>query len=236
MQKLWIIIVSLIILSIPSVLRANDNNSDEVWFDITTKYIFSDRWQYNGDQGIRGSFSSNDFTLWYFRPSVSYQAYPGITVHGGVGLFQSFLGDNVDIIELRPWQGLRFAWPRLGDYVVTHYLRLEQRMNWLTEPRSDFDFKLRGRYQLGIKSPVYNILFDNGIFLTGSIEFFRNLEKSITENFNNRIRYDVGVGSKISEALRVELHYLHQDGRALEQDSFARDENIIRLRLFYKFN
>lgn len=236
MQKLWIFILPLIIFSIPTVLRANDNKSEEIWFDITTEYFLSDRWLYNGDQGIRGSFSSNNFTQWYFRPSVSYQAYSWLTVHGGVGLFQSFLGDNVNIIELRPWQGLLFTWPQYRGYAVTHFLRLEQRLNWLSGPRNDFEFKLRGRYQLGITSPTYNILFDNGIYLRGSIEFFRNLDNSITENFTNRIRYDMGGGTKISDTLSIELLYLHQNGRGLEQDSFTTDENIIRLRFFYTFN
>jgi hypothetical protein len=240
MQKFCLSIALLIILSIPVVARAddtlsNDNISNEGWIDITTRFSFTDNFRYNGDLGFRGAFSSNDFTLWYLRPSVSYRIKPWFTIHGGIGVFQSFLGSGKSAVELRPWQGLRFTWPQFKGYKVSHFLRLEQRMLWAKGTATDFNHRLRARYQLGIKTPTYNILFNNGIYVTSSIEFFRNLNESITQNFKNRIRYSVGVGTQVSESWRLELHYLRQDGRALEQDSFSVEENIVRLRLFYQY-
>ena len=112
-------------------------------------------------------------------------------------------------------------------------------MIWQTEGDSDFDFNLRGRYQLGVRSPNYDILFKNGIYLTGSVELFWNLEDSFTDKFVNRIRYDLGVGTQVSDAWRVQLHYVLQDGKAIEQvfqDLLDSEEHILRLRLFYTFN
>jgi hypothetical protein len=66
-----------------------------------------------------------------------------------------------------------------------------------------------------------------------------NLNYIGRNNFVNRIRYDVGAGTKVSDAWRVELHYVLQDGREIEdlfQDLFSSEEHILRLRLFYTFN
>ena len=113
-------------------------------------------------------------------------------------------------------------------------------MLWETEGDEDFSFNLRGRYQFGVRSPNYDILLKNGIYLLGTVELFWNLEKSLTDNFANRIRWDFGAGTKVSDAWRVQLHYVLQDGRAIEddlfQDPFDSEEHILRLRLFYTFN
>ena len=220
----------------PTVVRAGDDTSNEFWGDITTIYDISDRWQYNGDQGYRTAFSDDKFHLFYFRPSVRYRVKPWFTVHGGVGLFRSVIENDADIFELRPWAGLRFVWPQLKGFTFTHYLRLEERLLWVKAEVSASTSTLRSRYQLGVTSPTYNVLFKNGIFLTGAVEPFWNMKNSFTENFSNRIRYFVGAGTKFSKAWRVELQFVQQDGRAIEQDSFSTDERIIRLRLFYKFN
>jgi hypothetical protein len=220
----------------PTLVGAVDETSDEFWGDITTIYNFENRWQYNGDQGYRTAFSDNKFHLFYFRPSFSYLVKPGVTLHGGVGLFKSVVQNDADIFELRPWQGLRFLWPDIGGFTFSHFLRLEQRLLWLKKPVDDFNTTVRARYQLGVISPTYNILFDNGIFFMGAVELFWNMKNSFKDNFSNRIRSHVGVGSQVSDNWRVEVQYVVQDGRAIEQDSFTTDERILRLRLFYNLN
>jgi hypothetical protein len=61
-----------------------------------------------------------------------------------------------------------------------------------------------------------------------------------TKNFANRIRWDFGAGTQISNAWRVQLQCVLQDGRAIEddlfKDPFDSEEDILRLRLFYTFN
>ena len=239
MRKFWITFILIILISIPFLVKNGESADFQTWSDIATIYKFADRWRYDGDQGVRGVLSDSDFTLLYFRPSVRYRVKPWFTVHGGIRFFKTFIDDGDDTFEIGPWQGLRFVWPMIGSYAISHYLRLEERMVWQTEGERDFDFNLRGRYQLGVRSPNYDILFKNGMYLTGSMELFLNLENQIFDNFVNRIRYDVGAGTKVSDAWRVELHYVLQDGRAVEdlfQDIFSSEEHILRLRLFYTFN
>jgi hypothetical protein len=240
MRKFRLHITVLIGIFIPALVQFGHSADFQTWSDIATIYKINDRWRYDGDQGVRGVLSQNDFTLVYFRPSVRYRAKPWFTVHGGIRFFKTFIEDGDDTFEIGPWQGLRFVWPEIGSYAVSHYFRLEERMIWQTEGDSDFDFNLRGRYQLGLRSPNYDILLKNGIYLMGSLELFWGLEDDYFDSFANRIRWDFGVGTKLSDTWRVQLHYVLQDGRAIEddilQDPFNSEEHILRLRLFYTFN
>ena len=237
MLKLWLIAAFIITISIVGLGRIGSCRDFQTWSDIATIYRFAEGWRYDGDQGIRGVLSDSDFTLLYFRPSVRYRAKSWFTVHGGIRFFKTFFDDVEDTFEIGPWQGLRFTWPKIGNYAISHYFRLEERMIWQTQGDSDFDFNLRGRYQLGVRSPNFDVLFKSGIYLLGSVELFWNLEDNFYDNFANRIRYDVGLGTKISDAWRIQLHYILQDGRAIEddffRDPFDSDEHILRLRLFY---
>lgn len=231
-------IILLLIFTGPTVAQSGTGTEFETWTDLTTIYKISERWRYIGDQGIRGVISNSDFTLLYFRPSVRYRIKPGVTVKGGIRFFKTFSDNDRDAFEIGPWQGFRFIWPIIGDYnyPVSHYLRLEEQMIWLTNGESEFDFFLRGRYQLGISSPDYDILFKNGIFLTGTIEFFWDLNNKFADNFLSQIRYDVGAGTHVSDAWQVELHYLLHRRRIDADAPFADEEHILRLRFFYTFN
>jgi hypothetical protein len=240
MQKFWLKIILIIIMVFLALENSGESAEFQTWSDIATIYKFSDNWRYDGDQGVRGLLSQNDFTLLYFRPSVRYRAKPWFTVHGGIRFFKNFYDNGEDTFEIGPWQGLRFVWPEIGSYAVSHYFRLEERMIWQTEGDRDSNFNLRGRYQFGVRSPNYDILFKNGIYLMGTVELFSSLEDDFFDNFANRIRWDFGVGTKISDTWRVQLHYVLQDGRAIEddlfRDPFDSEEHILRLRLFYTFN
>ena len=230
MCKFWINVILVAVISIPVLIKSSDCADFQTWSDIATIYRFAEGWRYDGDQGIRGVISDSDFTLIYFRPSIRYRAKPWFTVHGGIRFFQTFFDDEEDTFEIGPWQGLRLVGPKLGGFPISHYFRLEQRMTWETEGDRDFDFTLRARYQLGARSPNYNILFKNGIYFLGSIEPFLDVERPM---FVNRIRYDVGIGTRLSDAWRVQLHYHLQQGRSSASDAFTAQEHILRLRLFY---
>jgi len=230
MLKFWLNATFIIVISIVGLTRPGSCSDFQTWSDIATIYRFAEGWRYDGDQGIRGVLSDSDFTLLYFRPSVRYRAKSWFTVHGGIRFFKTFNEDDEDTFEIGPWQGLRFIGPNPGGYAISHYFRLEERMTWGTEGDNDFDFTLRGRYQLGVRSPNYDILLKNGMYLLGSVEPFWDVE---TPLFVNRIRWDVGLGTRISDALRIQLHYHLQQGRQSASSAFTADEHILRLRLFY---
>jgi hypothetical protein len=109
-------------------------------------------------------------------------------------------------------------------------------MIWQTTGDSDFDFTLRARYKLGPRSPNYDILFKNGIYLTGSIEAFANLESPLSDTFVNRLRFFAGPGFNVSEAWRIEMLLGLQQESASRGSAFSTDEQILRLRFYYTFN
>ena len=199
--------VVLCALNAPGVLgptatcHAADFNDFQTWWDITTTYKFNDRWRYDGDQGTRGIVSNEEWTIAYVRPSVRFDVRRWFLMHGGVGLiytFQSFPGDR---FEIRPWVGFRFIWPRPGGFVFSHYFRFEDRFNY-SEFRGTWDEAFRGRYQLGVKTPVFSVAGAGGFYGVTGIEFFKDLSGAIFERFANRGRLSVGLGKGFGESLR----------------------------------
>jgi hypothetical protein len=234
-RTLWIRFAVVMLFMSPCTGRANDSTF-ESWNDITTIYKFSERWRYDGDQGFRFAISGQDFTLLYVRPSVRYRVNSWFTVHGGIRFYRTDFRDDLDVFEVGPWQGLQFTWPRFKGYAVSHYLRLEERMLWSENGEGDFNFRLRSRYRLGVRTPIYHLLLPKGIYLTGSVEFFRDLGEGSPQGLFDRIRYSLGVGTNISKQWRVELLAVTQDGGEIDLDPFDADQRIVRLRFFYSFN
>ena len=235
MRKFWPIFTVLIIFTNPIVGLSDDSADFFIWSDFHTIYNFSDRWRYEGDYGYRQALNGDKYTL-YVRPSFRYRVNPWFTVHGGIRFFQTFNEDAANTFEIGPWQGLLFLWPKIGGYTIRHYLRLDDRMIWQTQGESDFDFTLRARYRLGVRSPNFDILFKNGTYPAGSIEAFADLESPISDTFVNRLRYFVGPGFNVSDAWHVETLYGLQQGRSSRTAAFTANEQVLRLRFFYSFN
>jgi hypothetical protein len=206
------------------------------WSDITTISRFSDRFRYDGDYGIRGLLTDRNWTLLYVRPSVRYKARSWVLLHGGAALFYNFFNEIEDLPELRPWVGLRFLGPSPRDFVISNYFRLELRAFYLKDNRN-WDTELRGRWQLQVTSPDFNIGSVEGFYALTSIEFFADLGSSFVETLGERFRYNLGIGKDVTRDLQVELDYLfHKIRLDDESGSFETDDNVVRLRLFYHIN
>jgi hypothetical protein len=215
--------------------HAAEFNDFQTWWDISTIYKFNDRWQYAGDQGTRGFLSNEDWRAMYIRPAVRFTVRQWLSMYGGIGFsytYQKFPGDRV---EIRPWLGARFYWPRPGGFVFSHYFRLEDRFNY-SQFRDVWDSAFRARYKLGLKTPTFDIAGAEGFYAVSSIELFKELSGALFERFANRGRIDVGPGKRFGESWRAELHYLYQSSGLFVQEGIQTDEHILRLRLFYVFN
>lgn len=225
----------LLLISVILTLTPRSNAEEELvkfeeWADLATIYKFSDSFRYDGDYGIRGVLSSPSWQI-YLRPSVRYQVRPILTLHGGVGWFHTFFSDSENINELRPWLGLRAPLPVPKGFVLSNYLRMELRAFHLPDEQT-WDIGWRGRYQLHLRSPDFRISALEGLYALASVEFFTNLGSA----FVDRIRVNFGAGKRVTQALRMELSYLHHQTRAGDQYTFEIAEHMIRLRLFYNLN
>ncbi len=100
-------------MAIPHITTAQDSGFTDfhTWSDLITIYNFSESFRYDGDYGIRGILTSDNWTLVYIRPSARYKIHSWLFLHGGAALFYNFFEDVENLPELRPYVGLRFLWP-----------------------------------------------------------------------------------------------------------------------------
>ena len=189
--------------------------------------------------------TSDEWTLVYLRPSVRYKDRPWLRWHGGIALFYNFLKNTDDLPELRPWVGVRFVGPTLRGWVVSNYFRLEYRAFYLKDV-GGWDEVWRGRWQLQVTTPDFAIGRAERFYALASIEPFQDLGDSfdpfqdlastLRGELAERIRVNIGIGKKVTPALRIDLNYLFHKLRLTEGDQhFDFDDHIVRLRFFYAF-
>jgi hypothetical protein len=206
------------------------------WTDVATIYQFNDALRYDGDYGIRGLLTDEDWTLIYLRPSVRYGTESWWKLHGGMALFYTFFKTVQDLPELRPWVGIRFIGPRPAGWVISNYLRLEYRAFYLKNEHK-WDALLRGRWQVQVTTPRFSIGGAEQFFALFSIEPFTSFGASLNGILGERIRTNIGVGKKVTPALRVDLNYVFHKVRVSESGrDFDLDDHIVRLRFFYSVN
>lgn len=225
-------------MAMPHITTAQDSRFSEfhAWTDLTTIYNFSGYFRYDGDYGVRGVLTGDNWTLAYARPSVRYEIQSWLLLHGGAALFHNFFKDDEDLPEIRPWAGLRFLWPQTRGFIFSHYFRLELRMFYL-ESDDEWSSVWRGRYQLQVRSPHFNIGAVKKIYLLTSFEIFEDLSSSLNDAFGDRFRYNIGIGNWITRNLTVELNYLfHKIAIGEHRDNFNLDDHVIRLRFFYNID
>ncbi len=209
--------------------HAQDNNI-QTWVDYTTNNWINKDWLYYGDYGIRGALSVDEWTQYVVNPAFLLRRDDKLTYHGGMNLFFTTNKSVSNTFEARPWQGVRYIWPRLDKLYFDHYFRLEERFVWQTEV-SGFDFSLRGRYRLRLRTldfllPLIPTKFTSFV----SVEIFMDLTDQIVENYIGRNRFTLGIGNHVMKDLLIELHYLLQKSRKDELSEFESVDHIFRLR------
>ena len=206
------------------------------WTDVATIYKFGDAFRYDGDYGIRGFLTSDDWTLIYLRPSVRYKTHSWLRLHGGIALFYNFFKTVEDLPELRPWVGVRFVGPKPGGWTISNYLRLEHRAFYLKD-EDKWDTVWRGRWQLQVTTPDFAIGAAESFYALASIEPFTGFGASINGILGERIRTNIGMGKRVTPALRIDLNYVFHKIRVSEAGrDFDLDDHVVRLRFFYSFN
>ena len=174
--------------------------------------------------------TDRNWTAAYVKPSVRYRTAPFLMLHGGVGLFYNFLPGD-DLPELRPFIGVRLLGPEFGGgFVVSNYLRVELRAFYIKSTAS-WDAGLRGRWQLQVTSPRFNIGSAEEFYALASVEPFFDLDGSIPAGFGDRFRVNIGLGKQLTPSLRGELNYMFHKVRVPDQGGVLEvDDHVVRLR------
>jgi len=232
------LLIGLVIAAAPrlAISQPFEFNEFHTWTDVATIYKFSNAFRYDGDYGLRGVLSDDDWSLLYLRPSVRYRTHPWLTLHGGMALFYNFLKFDDDIPELRPWVGARFVGPRPRGWIISNYLRLEYRAFYIDSTKT-WDTVWRGRWQLQVRTPDFSIRSAENFYALASLEPFNNFGTSIGGTLVDRIRTNIGMGKRVTPALRMDLNYLfHRIRVSDDSQEFDVDDHVLRLRFFYHFN
>lgn len=219
-----------------TILKANGQNTIQVWADYDVKRKLSGNWIYFNDYGFRFS-STADKGYWriHTRPSLEYRPQLLYSYRGGLGLFYQTTNSTIYTLEIRPWQGFKLNWPNYKRFKVYNYARLEQRIvDQLDE--SGFSFSMKLRYKIGADIPLNNPTISPGTFyIPINFEVFANLALINQELNSDRNRSSAGIGYRLSQATRVKLTYVFQASKNNVDNIDRQKDHIIHFTYAKRF-
>lgn len=218
-MRLWLVFFWISIISVNA-------QQAELWTDVTIYKRISDKAQLFGDVGPRVSLIGNSPTLFYIRPSISYQLGKIVTLGGGIALFQSE-NEGQRVIEYRGWQGVRADVMLASRIQFNNHVRLEERF---FTGDTDNDYALRFRVLSGFtfllnKSSMQN----HSLYIVLLGEVFEDLDDN-ESFFFNRKRYYGGLGYVFNSTIRTEVFYIENSARTILDNDFE-PVDVIRIRL-----
>ena len=230
----------LILSSIVLAQSTSDSNkvTQQVWLDYNPDWYFSKNFTLSGQAGVR----IDQPTTWKkyllgskirYAPSSLFNFLNKLQQEavGGFTFFYTQNNDKPNQFEARPYQGYRLNWPNVKNLKVRHYLRLEERFEFI-EGHNGSDFELRARYQIEatIHWTKHLVDFADGVYIPISVEFFSNLYS--TKQYNNGIRFTPGVGFAEENRWKIELDVSYQFSKHEEESYFSKNTIIYRLRFY----
>ena len=105
------------------------------------------------------------------------------------------------------------------------------------DTQDEWDTVLRGRWQLQVLTPDFSIGSAERFYALASIEPFTDFGNPTAGRFAERIRTNIGLGKRVTPALRIDLNYLFHRVQVNDDiQDFDLDDHVLRLRFFYTFN
>lgn len=205
------------------------------WSDISLIHHFSAKWSYTGDMGARGLLSDRDWNMLYLRPTIRWRLTSSFDLRGGLSVFQTWNKDITNQTELRMHQEANLKWPNLAGFVFKHMVRFEER--FFFNENIENEFSARFRYRPSMETPDFKIFgIQRPFYGLISLDMFFPMGNIAAEIYVNNYRILCGLGNRISDKLRIELHYFWQRSRLLTGDGFKTAENVLRIRFFVMLN
>ena len=235
-----IVAISIFILSYSAGLFAQPEDEDinyQVWIDYNVRYDFANNFGVYADMGGR-IISPYLWTRYFIRPTVSYTLSqssrswktPIVAFHLGSGVFYTDNVDNQNHLELRPFQGVNVHWPNFRKLRINHYVRLEERFEFMY---NTWSLSIRARYMLAgtLRWPSKSTNRMSNLFFPFHTEFFWDLNQG--SQFNDLIRITPGLGYEINADLRLEFSVSYHRFRITTEESFETNDMVFRLRVFH---
>lgn len=207
-----------------------DNTNHQLWIDFYPHFYINDKFEYYGDAGYRTMLQENIWHWVFARPSVRYHPKELIELHGGVGFFYTFNIKNVNRFEIRPWQGFLLKWPTWEKVSFKHYIRMEERVSFLTNNWS-MSFSLRMRYKISTNIKLCRTCSEAFWFIPIYAEAFFPINDDVVEFFRNRGRAGVGLGYNANKYWRFSVMLNWQSSRTGPDNEFSVSDYIYQVKI-----
>ena len=208
------------LLATPASAQSIDEDKIGAWYIYAFNYdAKGSRWGAQGDIQYRNWDTVGDLEQLLIRSGVTYrpESLPGKYTLGYTNITSGTFGSSSRTLkEDRVYQEALFP-HRLGERIyVRHRLRYEQR--WVDYQ----DFRTRFRYGLFVDIPFNKTTLDKGAwYLSLYNEIFLNGENDIELDKRvdtyDRSRFYGAVGYSISDRLKLQIGYMHQDTKAYQK-------------------
>jgi hypothetical protein len=167
------------------------------------------------------------------RPTLVYTMNDLIYFQGGIQMLYTDEG-ALNVLEVRPWQGMNVFFPRIRNIYINHFFRLEERFFYENGGEHEAS-SLRGRYAILTTIPLNHAsLSPRTFYLRPNIEFIGDLMGKNVERFIANNRYSLGAGYQFNDHFRFETIYMMQRSRDTREEDFVTSDHVVRLVLRYQ--
>ena len=214
-----LVLIALLIL--PVLAISQESNFGNWLLYIGNKQI-NEKWNIHNEVQFRNYNAIGDLEQLLIRVGLGYNLTNNnnnLLLGYGYILSQNYLrnvNEKISINEHRIFQQF-INKQNVGKLKLSHRYRFEQRF-------IENDFKLRFRYFLGLKYPLFNTNNDYKIYISVYNEIFLNTKPTVFD----RNRLYGGLGYKISNNINLEIGYMNQFFENSGRDQF----NIITFITF----
>lgn len=205
----------------------------QLWTDFNPTYKLDKKWTLGGDLGYRIEPESGKQTV-YVRPTVIYKLNPVFKLSAGVANYNIWDSDHYKSFEFRSFLFTHVSWPKLGEFVFSHRLGIEQR--WFMIQPDDISISdQRIRYYLQLKSPNFNLFnLKQPFYGLINYELLRDISKAEILKLFNQNRITLALGSEVTERLKIDARLKIMSFVNPLNNNFVRDLDVLRIRIFYK--
>jgi hypothetical protein len=230
-------------------VKADENYSNQLWFNVTLGYPKNEKLLLELD--FQPKVQVNGDIPWHnFNATGLVEYYPNdwIDLTGELTLGGSNLLADLNSFELTPRVGLRIhifstikdahtqertPSQRIG---ISNLARLEVRSFSYSDDRAsnqELRFRNRFEFRIPINRQLMNI--DRTLYLLSDLEAFFPISGKIAERFSTKLLFRFGLGYRISYNWRAELLYIGEKSRETLGEEFDVTSESFNFRVKYNF-
>lgn len=185
------------------------NDAGEIRTIYQQSIFFNDLYSTSFDGGSYHGIGTNIWTRWGFRGSLRRKLSYNMAVDIGYMYNHINFEDRVSQ-EHRPHQTFHYNFPIIGNSVIKHRFRLEQRI-FAKNDFSDGEFSSRLRYRIYNKGRLDGkAVHPKAFYYRLSAEWNFNIYSDERDHFFKRGRYGIGYGYQFNTQFSADANYFFE--------------------------